>query len=156
MRGGPISISPSARMQMAPISSGFQQASCPGPDLKPTSPGCSDLRYCDEKQMQLAAFSIASSGCLAQGAQAASWAAGFPPVGRGVGPAGTLPEGPGLWVTRAGQSGTTQIGGYGESVPRHLPSGQSAIGVLADLPCQAHTAWLPMGVDPHARAPPSL
>lgn len=102
------------------------------------------------------AFSIASSGCLAQGTEAASWAAEFPPVGRGVGPAGTLPEGPGLWVTGAGQSGTTQIGVYGESVPRHLPSGPLAIGVLSDLLCRgAHTAWPSVSVHPLTQAPPA-
>lgn len=101
------------------------QTSSPLPLAAPTS----GIAMKNKRSLWLA-FSIASSGCLAQGAQTASWAAGFPPVGRGGGPAGILPEGPGLWVTGAGQSGTTQIGVYGESVPRHLPSGHLAMGVL--------------------------
>lgn len=159
--GGTPSLSPhlpECRWSLCPQALGASikhlvlgQTSSPLPLAAPTS----GIAMKNKRSLRLA-FSISSSGCLAQGASAASWAAGFPPVGRGVGPAGTLPEGPGLWVTGAGQPGTTQIGGYGESVPRHLPSWQSAIGVLSDPPCPVHTAWLPVSAAPHAQAPSSL
>lgn len=95
---GPVSAggsSPAVLRPREPLA-----APAPGPDLQPTSPGCptSGIAKKNKRSLWLAFFH-----CLvrppAQGAGAASWAAGFPSAGSGTRPArmarggARLPEG---------------------------------------------------------------